>query len=152
METVKGKVHHKTVVQYVVQIQDTNTVIRNLKVTVITLAAFTNLLILFMCSSFVFRHTRANKKNHTGCGTENRNNNQGITGRPGSDQSKALGSTTYNIQFNRGSDSATEEDQNTETESVISILILPEGNVARVPEEGVEADNGYVCKVNDIIE
>ncbi|KAL7379499.1 hypothetical protein ABVT39_000139 [Epinephelus coioides] len=55
VETVKGRVHRKTVVQYVVQVQDTNTLIRTMKAVVITLAALSCLLILLICSTLVLK-------------------------------------------------------------------------------------------------
>ncbi|XP_035529627.1 semaphorin-4E-like [Morone saxatilis] len=57
VERVKSKVHRKTVVQYLVQVQDVYTVVRNLRLAVITLAVSTGLLIL--CSSLVIRHLNA---------------------------------------------------------------------------------------------
>uniref|UniRef100_A0A3Q1I1Q0 Sema domain-containing protein n=1 Tax=Anabas testudineus TaxID=64144 RepID=A0A3Q1I1Q0_ANATE len=81
VETVKGKEHHKTVVQYFVQIQDTNNIIRNLKVTVITLAGFATVLILVICRLFLIRQM-AKKQNHIGCANENTNNSQGIPVKP----------------------------------------------------------------------
>ncbi|XP_070835630.1 semaphorin-4E-like [Chaetodon trifascialis] len=58
VETVKTKVYRKTVVQYLVQVQDANTAARNLTVAVITLAAFVGLLIC----SLVITHLKAKYK------------------------------------------------------------------------------------------
>lgn len=66
METVDGRVHRKTVVQYLIQVDDTITVVRNLKAAVITLAVLMGLLILLMCSPLVIRHAKAQKQNLIG--------------------------------------------------------------------------------------
>ncbi|XP_041810026.1 semaphorin-4E-like [Chelmon rostratus] len=58
VETVKRKVHRRTVVQYLVQVQDANTAVRNLRAAVIALAALAGLL---MCS-LVVRHLKAKNK------------------------------------------------------------------------------------------
>ncbi|XP_010742463.3 semaphorin-4E isoform X1 [Larimichthys crocea] len=65
VEIVKSKVHRKIVVQYMVQVQDVNTVVRNLRTAVITLAVFASLLLFFS----VIRHLKAKEQNHTDCGT-----------------------------------------------------------------------------------
>lgn len=65
VEIVKSKVHRKIVVQYMVQVQDVNTVVRNLRTAVITLAVFASLT-LFLS---VIRHLKAKEQNHTDCGT-----------------------------------------------------------------------------------
>ncbi|XP_029317082.1 LOW QUALITY PROTEIN: semaphorin-4E-like [Cottoperca gobio] len=49
VETVKGIVHRKTVVQYFVQVQDTSNLVRTMKAAVIILAALAFLLILIIC-------------------------------------------------------------------------------------------------------
>lgn len=46
VEAVKGRVHKKTVVQYLVRVHDTNGTIRNLKVALIALAVIAGLLIV----------------------------------------------------------------------------------------------------------
>ncbi|KAF3701454.1 Semaphorin-4E Semaphorin-7 Semaphorin-Z7 [Channa argus] len=74
-ETVKGKVHQKTVIQYLVQIQHSNTKVMNLKVAVIALAAYSSLLTLLLCSYFVTSLKKANKWNND-FSMENRNNQE----------------------------------------------------------------------------
>ncbi|XP_059209551.1 semaphorin-4E-like [Centropristis striata] len=61
VETVKGKVHRKTVVQYFVQVHDTYTLIKIMQAAVITLAVFTCLLIYRM----------AKQRNRITCGNRN---------------------------------------------------------------------------------
>ncbi|KAK2826334.1 hypothetical protein Q5P01_020548 [Channa striata] len=63
-ETVKGKVHRKTVIQYTVQIQDNNSTVMNLKVAVITLAAYSGLVTLLQCSFCLIRHKKAKRQNN----------------------------------------------------------------------------------------
>uniref|UniRef100_A0A3Q3LWL3 Semaphorin-4E-like n=1 Tax=Mastacembelus armatus TaxID=205130 RepID=A0A3Q3LWL3_9TELE len=113
VETVRGKTHRKTVVQYFVQVHDNNAVVRNLKTAVIALAAFTNLLLL-MCSVFLIRHIKANKQNYSGHDNKNTNNNELITKRPF-------------CHYDQTKHQHKEEEQPVQTGSVISILILPEG-------------------------
>ncbi|TKS86311.1 Semaphorin-4E Semaphorin-7 [Collichthys lucidus] len=69
VEIVKSKVHRKIVVQYMVQVQDVNTVVRNLWKTVITLAVFAFASLLLFLSTTVIRHLKAKEQNHTDCGT-----------------------------------------------------------------------------------
>ncbi|KAM7376675.1 hypothetical protein PAMP_006391 [Pampus punctatissimus] len=82
VETVNGKAHHKTVVQYIIHVEDTISVVRNLKAAVITLAALIGLLILLMCSPFVIRHVKAKKQTAIGCDNENSKNSIVISVRP----------------------------------------------------------------------
>ncbi|XP_026160868.1 semaphorin-4E-like [Mastacembelus armatus] len=125
VETVRGKTHRKTVVQYFVQVHDNNAVVRNLKTAVIALAAFTNLLLL-MCSVFLIRHIKANKQNYSGHDNKNTNNNELITKRPF-------------CHYDQTKHQHKEEEQPVQTGSVISILILPEGYMAHVSEVELEA-------------
>ncbi|XP_044022132.1 semaphorin-4E-like isoform X2 [Siniperca chuatsi] len=164
VETVKSKMHRKTVVQYLVQVEDTKTVVRNLRVAVITLAVFTGLLILFMRSGLVIRHLKAKKQSHIGCGNQNSNNNQVIPVRPFCHYDQTTDRPTEeglvhceqaeerHMGANSGSDAATEKEQCVENGSVISILVLPEGTVAKVADEEVEADSDHGCTVMGITE
>ncbi|XP_026211525.1 semaphorin-4E-like [Anabas testudineus] len=147
VETVKGKEHHKTVVQYFVQIQDTNNIIRNLKVTVITLAGFATVLILVICRLFLIRQM-AKKQNHIGCANENTNNSQGIPVKPfcHSDKTKYRRMPKGHI-WQRSAPSHTQVNRKSDAESVISILILPEVTVAKVAEEGMAENDGDDCVV-----
>ncbi|XP_070776905.1 semaphorin-4E-like [Enoplosus armatus] len=157
VETVKSKVHRKTVVQYLVQVQDTNTVVRNLRAAVITLAAFACLLISFMCSGLVIRHLKA--KNHIGCGIQNSNNNQVPAVGPFCHNDRTTDrhmeevlvpcqqAAERHMGTNSGRDAASEKEQCVDTGCVISISFLPEGTVAKVAEEEVEADNDNGCTV-----
>lgn len=147
VETVKGKVHQKTVIQYLVQVQDTNALVWNLRAAVITLAAFAGSLVLL--SALVIRHLKAKQQNHTGCGNENNNNNQVITVGFLCHYDQATGTVhcdqaeERHMGDNSGSDAATEEEQRVDTGSVLSTLILPGGTVATVAEEEVEAGCSY---------
>lgn len=148
VETVNSKVHRKTVVQYHVQVQDTNAVVRNLRAAVITLAAFASFL-MFLTR----RQLKAKKQNHTGGGNENRSNNQVIAARPFCHYDQTTGPRTEkglvhcdqaegrHTGANSRSDAATEKEPCVEAGGVISILILPGGSAAKVAEEEVEADN-----------
>lgn len=150
VETVNSKVHRKTVVQYLVQVQDTNAIVRNLRAAVVTLAAFAGFLIFL-----IRRHLKSKKQNHTGGGNENSNNNQVIATRPFCHYDQTMDPRTEeglvhcdkaeerHTGANSGSDAATEKEPCVEAGRVISILILPEGSVAKVAEEEVEADNRY---------
>lgn len=162
VETVKGKMHRKTVVQYLVQVQDTDTLVRNLKAAGITLAAVTCLLMLLICSALLIRHLKAKEQNHICRGNENGNNNRVVTVSPFCHHDQ----TTYrstgegpvhcdqaderHTGANSGGDAATEEEQNVEAGSVLSILILPEGTVAKVAAEEVEAYYDHCCAVTEI--
>ncbi len=148
VETVNGKEHRKTVVQYLVQVQDTNAVVRTLRAAVIALAAFAGSLIFL-----IRRHLKAKKQNRAGGGNENSNNNQAAVARPFCHHDRTMdprmeGGLVHCDQAeerhtgaNSGSDAATERGPGVKAGSVISILILPEGTVAKVDEEEVEADN-----------
>ncbi|XP_071327260.1 semaphorin-4E-like [Trachinotus anak] len=124
VETVKGKVHRETVVQYLVQVQDPNSLVRNLKTAVIILAALVNLTILMACR--YIRHIKAKKRNNTGYGNDNSNNNHVITVRPlhHNDQTKHRCMQGGWVQCGHGSDAGTEEEQHLETGSVTSIQSL----------------------------
>uniref|UniRef100_A0A3B5AG26 Semaphorin-4E-like n=1 Tax=Stegastes partitus TaxID=144197 RepID=A0A3B5AG26_9TELE len=71
VETVKGRVHRTTVIQFLVQLQDTRTVVRNLEAAAITLAAFASLLIMLICGALVIRHLAEKKQGRVGSGNEN---------------------------------------------------------------------------------
>ncbi|KAM7404059.1 hypothetical protein PAMA_004467 [Pampus argenteus] len=71
VETVNGKAHRKTVVQYFIHVEDTVSVVRNLKAAVIILAALTGLLILLMG----IRRVKARKQTAVDCDNENSKNN-----------------------------------------------------------------------------
>ncbi|XP_068436769.1 semaphorin-4E-like isoform X2 [Clinocottus analis] len=58
VETVKGKVHRRTVVQYAVQVQDTDSLMGTMRAAVIVLAVFACLLISFICGALVARHQK----------------------------------------------------------------------------------------------
>ncbi|XP_042357424.1 semaphorin-4E-like [Plectropomus leopardus] len=79
VEMVKGRVHRRIVVQYFVQAQDTNALIRTMKAAVITLAVFTCVLMLLICNAPVIRELKARKLNHIGFGNEINNNNNNNT-------------------------------------------------------------------------
>ncbi|KAK1894297.1 Semaphorin-4E [Dissostichus eleginoides] len=134
VETVKGKVHRKTVVQYFVQVQDPSTLVRTLKAAVIVLSC---LLILLICSVLVIRRIQAKKLNHIGCGNENKNNNHMIVSP----------FFQYDPTSDRHCDQ--EEEQSVEARSVKAILILPEITLANLEVE-VEADTVNGCTVIEI--
>ncbi|XP_035850674.1 semaphorin-4E-like [Sander lucioperca] len=142
VETVKGKVHRKTVVQYFVEVQDTNTLFRTMRVAVIILADLACLLMLLICSALVIRHLKAKKQNHIGCANQNNNNNnQMIIVRPFYHYDQTLDRHMEEGLVN--CDQAGE--QSVETGNVISILVLPGCPVAKVAEEELEADNDNRC-------
>ncbi|GAA6221738.1 semaphorin-4E-like [Lates japonicus] len=153
-ETVKGKVHRKTVVQYLVQVQDTNGLVRILKTAVIILAVFSTVLTVHMCIGPLIIHIKAKKQNNIGFHNENSNNNRAITLRRFCHYDRTKDghmedSRVHNdyaegllMEANTGGDAATEEEQNMDTLSVMSIFTLPEVTVAKVAEEDMKADNG----------
>ncbi|KAF3844522.1 hypothetical protein F7725_007685, partial [Dissostichus mawsoni] len=120
VETVKGKVHRKTVVQYYVQVQDPSTLVRTLKAAVIVLSC---LLILLICSVLVIRRIQAKKLNHIGCGNENKNNNHMIV------------SPFFHYDPTSDRHCDQEEEQSVEARSVKAILILPEITLANLEVE-----------------
>lgn len=64
VEAVKGRVHRKTVIQYLVHVQDTDAALRSLEGAVIFLAAFACMLTLLTLGF----HLKAKKQNHVSCG------------------------------------------------------------------------------------
>ncbi|KAJ4939302.1 hypothetical protein JOQ06_028752 [Pogonophryne albipinna] len=134
LETVKGKVHRKTVVQYFVQVQDPSTLVRTLKAAVIVLSC---LLILLICSVLVIRRIQAKKQNHIGCGNENKNNNHMIV------------SPFFHYDPTPDRLCDQEEEQSVETRCVKAILILPEVTLVNLEVE-VEADTVNGCTVIEI--
>ncbi|XP_062296747.1 semaphorin-4E-like [Scomber scombrus] len=135
VETVNGELHQKTVVQYLIQVEDTTTVIRYLRVAVATLATLTGLLIL-LC-------IKARKRNRIGWAPQRHMEE----GRAPCGQKEER-----HMMFNSGLDenAGTEEVQNMQTDSVTAVVILPEGTVAKLAEEKVEGKNNYYCTVIDI--
>uniref|UniRef100_A0A3Q0S5L0 Sema domain-containing protein n=1 Tax=Amphilophus citrinellus TaxID=61819 RepID=A0A3Q0S5L0_AMPCI len=62
VEAVKGRVHRKTIVQYLVQVQDTHAIIRNLKVALITVAVVAGLLIFSTVRAVVIGRLKVKKR------------------------------------------------------------------------------------------
>lgn len=135
VETVNGKLYQKTVVQYLIQVGDTTTAIRYLRVAVATLVILTGFLILL--------YIKARKRNRIGCAPQRHMEE----GRAPCGQKE----DPY-MMFNSGRDenTGTEEVQNIQTDSVTAVVILPEGTVAKLAEEKVEGKNNYYCTVIDI--
>ncbi|XP_067469895.1 semaphorin-4E-like isoform X1 [Thunnus thynnus] len=72
VEMVNGKVHRKMVVQYLIQVEDTKTLVRNLKVAVIALS-------VILGSLSLLHKIKAKLRNPIDCANENSNNNQVIS-------------------------------------------------------------------------
>ncbi|XP_072220927.1 semaphorin-4E-like [Leuresthes tenuis] len=62
LETVKGRVYRLIAMQYLIQVQDPDSIVTSLKIALITLAVFTGLL-----TQFIFRHLRAKLLNYYRC-------------------------------------------------------------------------------------
>ncbi|XP_030575363.1 semaphorin-4E-like [Archocentrus centrarchus] len=62
VEAVKGRVHRKTIVQYLVQVQDTHAIIRNVKVALITVAVVAGLLIFSTVRAVVIGRLKVKKR------------------------------------------------------------------------------------------
>ncbi|XP_045919151.1 semaphorin-4E-like isoform X3 [Micropterus dolomieu] len=160
VETVKSKVHRKTVVQYLVQVQDTNTVVGRLRAAVITLAAFIGLLILLKCSGLMIRHLKPKRQDPISCGNQNSNNNQVIPLSPfrhydrSTDRRPEDGEQAEerHMGANSGSHDATKKEQCVQIGNFKSILVLPESTAAKVAAKEVEADNGNGHTVMGITE